>query len=194
MKVLRRILLGLLIVVGAGSIALNVYFVRAERAAVPPPPAVLAKGTQLKDFSGRDELGNLVNVKLASTDRPTLLYVVTPSCIWCKRNRDNFLKVVSERSGDFNVVLVSLNDSGFKTYVEKLRPLWGDAEVATVTGLSDELKDRMMLHVTPTTLIVDAGGRVTDVWTGAYTQKTLLWAENFFLVKMPGLVPDQQLQ
>lgn len=181
--------LGALATIAALSLMGNVYFITR-----PPSPApqsqqrpILPSGTQLGDLRGHSETGDEVQVQLVDSDRPTLLYVVTPSCIWCTRNRDNFLKLAAERSGQYNIVLLSLTNAGFPPYVDALRPMWRDAEVRVLTGLSREVRGRMMLGSTPQTMVVGTDGRIIENWVGAYTGDTLIAVENFFLLQMPGL-------
>jgi peroxiredoxin len=191
---MRRNWMWLLTVVAAGSIGTNVYVLRrpapiaqAETERLP----LLAAGTQLQEITGRNDRADLVRVPLAGTDRPTLLYFVKPTCIWCTRNRSNFAEIVKQRSDEYNIVFVSLNDSGFAAYVQRQRPDWGDARVTTLTGLSAKMKTDLLLGATPQTMIVDRSGKLLHNWIGAYTRSTLIAVENLFLVQMPGLVDEQ---
>jgi hypothetical protein len=65
--------------------------------------------------------------------------------------------------------------------------MWGDADVRLLTGLSREVRDRMMLGSTPQTMVIGTDGRIIANWVGAYTGDTLIAVENFFLLQMPGL-------
>ena len=38
----------------------------------------------------KDPDGKAVRIEFTGTDKPTLLYVFTPGCIWCGRNLENF--------------------------------------------------------------------------------------------------------
>lgn len=175
--------------VAAVSLMGNVYLL--TRPPLPPPsPArrpLLPAGAQLHEVRGLNEAGEVVHLPLAGRSRATLLYVVTPSCVWCARNQDNFLRLVAERSGQYDVVLASLTDIGFEGYLAALRARWDDADVQVLTSVSREDRDRLMLGATPQTLVIGTDGRVLRNWVGAYTEDTLIDVENFFLLQMPGL-------
>jgi len=188
----RHVWVLLLALVAVGSLATNVYLLRRPPAA---PPAeletpTLRVGTQLQDIMGRNEKADVVRVQLHGTDRPTMLYFVTPTCVWCRRNRDNFAEIVRQRSGEYHIVFVSLSEGGFSNYLQQLRPQWDDGSVTTLTSLPAKTKSDMLLGATPQTIIVDREGKVTHNWVGAYVRNTLIAVENLFLVQMPGLVED----
>ncbi|HEX6324377.1 MAG TPA: hypothetical protein VFZ36_11675 [Vicinamibacterales bacterium] len=149
---------------------------------------MLPVGAQLRGITGRNDRADLVRVPLAGTNRPTMLYFVTPTCIWCARNERNFAEIVKQRSDEYHIVFVSLNESGFSAYVHRNQPLWSDARVTTLTGLSTETKTDLLLGATPQTMIVGRDGKLLHNWVGAYTRNTLIAVENLFLVQMPGLV------
>lgn len=124
--------------VAVASLLANAYLVtRPSPAPVVERPPLLQPGAQLNEVRGYSEIGDLVQVRLAGKDRPTLMYVVTPTCIWCIRNRDNFVTLARERGGAYDIVLVSLRETGFKAYVDGLKPMWGASRVRTLTGLSE---------------------------------------------------------
>jgi hypothetical protein len=176
-----------------GSLAVNVLLWRrvtaapAAPATASPARASLAAGTRVPDLDGRSDRGDLVHVRLNGSERPTLLYVVSPRCVWCHRNEDNFLTLLRERGSEYNVVLVSLTSAGLAAYVADLRTKWKDAQVQVVTEVSERTRAALMLDSTPQTIVVGPDGRVVKSWRGAYTQQTLVAVENFFLVEMPGL-------
>ena len=188
----RRVWVLLLVAFAVGSVATTVYLLRR------PPPASLANletpslrvGTQLEDITGRNEKADVVRVQLRGTDRPTMLYIVTPACSWCTRNRRNFAEIVRQRSGEYHIEFISLSEGGFSGYLHQLRPDWNDEHVTTLTSLPARTKAEMLLGPTPQTIIIDRDGKVTHNWVGAYTSNTLIAVENLFLLQMPGLVED----
>jgi hypothetical protein len=180
--------IGVLAAVAAVSLMGNVYLLTRPPSSVPPQRRpILPAGAQLQEVRGLDEAGDVVRLQLAGAHRPTLLYVVTPACVWCTRNQANFIKLAEERSGQYTMVLVSLTNTGFDDYVASLRPRWGDADVRVLSSLSREDRDRLMLGATPQTIVVGTDGRILQNWVGAYTDETLIGVENFFLLQMPGL-------
>ena len=79
---------------------------------------------------------------------------------------------------------------GFREYVEGIRPAWGDVDVQPFTGLTLDRRRALGLRGTPMTVVLDTEGRVEASWLGAYTQRIVPTVENFFLVRMPGLLAD----
>lgn len=161
------------------------------QARLPPPPPPLVAGMQFPDLVGWDERGEPITLRLMRTDRPTVLYVMTPGCDWCRRNRGNFLALATERGGDYKIVLLSLAQHGFREYVDGIRPGWGEIDVQPFTGLTLEERRTLGLQGTPMTIVLDTQGRVEASWLGAYTQRIVPAVENFFLVRMPGLLLDE---
>lgn len=185
----QRHWLGALAVIATLSLMGNVYFITRP---LPPAPQslqrpVLPPGSDIRDLRGLNEAGEGAHVQLAGSSRPTVLYVVTPSCVWCTRNQENFTKLAVERSGQYRFVLVSLTRDGFREYLAPLKAKWGDADIQVLAGLSREDRDRLMLGSTPQTMVIGTDGRLLRNWVGAYTDNTLVGVENFFLLQMPGL-------
>ena len=180
---------GALAAVAAVSLMGNVYFLTQPPSLTTAPQQrpFLPPGTQLQDLRGLNEAGEVVRLQLAGSRRATLLYVVTPSCVWCTRNQENFIELALKRSGQYSIVLVSLTSNGFEGYLASLKPRWGDADIQVLASLSRETRDRLMLGATPQTIVIGTDGRILQNWVGAYTDDTLVGVENFFLLQMPGL-------
>jgi hypothetical protein len=43
-----------------------------------------------------------------------VFYVITPSCIWCRRNQLNVNRLADAKANDFRFVGLSLDESGLK--------------------------------------------------------------------------------
>lgn len=117
-------------------------------------------------------------------ERPTLLYVFSPTCEWCKRDHANITALQQSVQARYDFVALTLNDRGLKTYLEE-RPYPGVVGVARPPGVPDELARN--LGATPQLVVVDRGGRVQQVWMGALFDARQREAELFFGVSLPGL-------
>lgn len=120
-----------------------------------------------------------------STTSPTLLYVLAPSCSWCKRNQAN----INSLSKSFNVVGLSLDSKDLPEY------LASSGHSFPVYALSDvSLIDKLNLYATPQLAFVEPSRTVTHVWSGALTTDKKLDVEQFLHVELPGLLdtPEQK--
>jgi len=176
------------------SLGLNVYLglrvVNPQPARrVPQGKFALAKGDKMSDLVGRGLDGKPLTVRLNGSAKPTLVYVMSPECIWCTRNEANFSALVATHRDSFDVVLVSLVEKGLAEYVAKVRPDLEDMPVTVITALADRVRDTMFLHSTPQTILVSTDGVVSGYWPGAYIGTRAQEIEAAFSVKLPGLLP-----
>lgn len=164
------------------SLGLNVYFAwKIRKTSIRTFPEIkvndkLPSPLLLLDADGK-------SVRLGFDDpRPTVLYVLSPLCSWCKRNEAN-IKKISELAGSrFRFVGLSLVSTNLKEYVAE-----GRAPFPVYRVQSQDQAVRMGLGSTPTTIVITPGARVEKVWTGAYMSENVKQIEEFFGVKLPGL-------
>jgi hypothetical protein len=62
--------------------------------------------------------GKQQTISYAATDKPTVFYVLSPSCVWCERNKANIEKLVELKGNDFQFIGLSLTEVGLKEYAE----------------------------------------------------------------------------
>lgn len=138
-------------------------------------------GTQLPPLTAQDLSGQSVTIRFDESERPTLLYVFTPACGWCKKNEDNIRSLASQTSEKLRLIGVSLSQDGLAEYVAQNFPpvkvIKPDAKTITAYKLSG----------TPTTILVSSQGVVLRVWKGAYNESIRQELEEYFHVKLPGL-------
>jgi hypothetical protein len=138
-------------------------------------------GMQLPPLTAEDLSGQSVTVRFDESERPTLLYVFTPACGWCKRNEDNLRSLASQTSERLTIIGVSLSHDGLAEYVGQrfppVRVIKPDARTITAYKLSG----------TPTTILVSSQGVVLRVWKGAYNDSLQRELEEYFHIKLPGL-------
>jgi peroxiredoxin len=119
-----------------------------------------------------------------SDSRPTVLYILSPSCSWCERNEANIEKLALEKNSQYRFVGLSISGVNLQEYVST-RSL----PFPVVLVDSKELIQQLGLGISPQTVVISSDGRVQKVWTGAFQDKQLEEIERFFGVELPGLTP-----
>ena len=163
----------ILLVLKVKELRVTVTALKAEQSTV--------LGTHLPPLTAQDIFGQSVTIRFDETDRPTLLYVFTPACGWCKRNEDNIRSLAGQTSERLRIIGVSLSQDGLVEYVAQQFPpvkvIKPDARTITAYKLSG----------TPTTILVSSQGVVLRVWKGAYNDSIQRDLEEYFHIKLPGL-------
>lgn len=149
----------------------------------PPPPQPLRAGAQLPGALPLETAdGTAVTLSFAGDSRPTVLYILSPLCEWCKRNEANIKALVAETGQGYRYVGISFVSDGLREYVAQ-----GSAPFPVYYAKSESVGRELRILGTPETIIVSPRGRVVKVWTGAYVQPNIAQVERFFHVKLPGL-------
>lgn len=110
--------------------------------------------------------------------------MISPSCVWCKRNQANIAKLTDTKANDFRFIGLSLAEAGLEKYVDAYH-----FKVPVYTGLTTETVRSLGLGSTPQTIVVSPEGQVLKVWTGAYTENLRPEVEGYFGIQLPGLTP-----
>lgn len=173
----------LLISALCASLGFNVYqALEIREAFVPRAPEVHAGAKLPLSLSVVDTEGKPASLTFADDSRPTVVYVLSPLCGWCKRNEANIKALVAASGAKFRFVGLSIAAQNLKEYVAE-----GHAPFPVyLVNSADEIK-RLNLGSTPQTLIVNSSGRVEKAWAGAYIEKNRTEVEKFFGVNLPGL-------
>jgi peroxiredoxin len=116
------------------------------------------------------------------TNQPTVLYILTPTCVWCARNMDNFKTLLDRERGQYRFIGLSLSEQTLPDYVGK-----NELKLPVYSGLSPETLKIYKLGSTPQTVVISPEGKVLKDWVGAYVGKQKSEVEAFFHVTLPGL-------
>lgn len=156
---------------------------RATRLMEAPP------GTKLPALEGNSIGGELVKLPYNTDQRKTLVYVFTPTCPWCERNKPNWTAIAGsiDRS-QFRVVGIDLSATVDEEYV-RAQGLQLDHLLVKV---DPKLIRDYQLTLTPQTLLIDSSGAVERVWTGLYSAEegSDLKARLRLSVDLPALGPS----
>ena len=118
-----------------------------------------------------------------SYDKPTVLYVFSPTCAWCDRNLDNVRYLAEQIENDYVFRSISLVEEGLRDYVTL-----NDIPAGVYWGLSPALKKSYKLGGTPQTLVISEKSVVLKNWVGAYSEEVGEEIEEYFGVELPGII------
>jgi len=169
----------------AASLCLNVYLglkLKQGASSVGQNTANLMPGTKIDPFTAIGDDGKPVTISYGATSKPTVVYVMSPSCIWCRRNQANIDKIAETKANDFRFIGLSLGETGLKEYFGG-RTL----KFPVYAGLTKETVQALGLGGTPQTIIVSSEGKILKVWSGAYIESLRPDVEAFFGMELPGL-------
>jgi peroxiredoxin len=145
---------------------------------------LLKVGTIVPSITAKRVDGQEEVISYEGTNEPTVLYIFTPSCVWCARNIDNFKTLVAREGGLYHFVGLSLSEQALAEYVAQ-----NDLNLSVYSGLSPEALKTYKLGSTPQTIVISPEGKVLQDWAGAYVGDQKSQVEGFFHVSLPGLRP-----
>jgi hypothetical protein len=171
-----------LLVVLAGSLTVNVFLalsvskpLQARSIVSLGAPGDLSPGFSAVRVRGGPELVSY------PFNKPTLVYVMTPNCKWCKRNGDNIRSLYDRRKKEYRFVGITLSSEGIGQYVDDEKvpfPVYQNVPPNVLRALG--------LGNTPQTILVGTDGRIQKNWVGAYMGNIQSEVEQTFAVKLPG--------
>lgn len=168
------------------SLSLNVYLgwkVKSGNGAANLP-LMVAPGTRVEPIRASSLDGKSQVISYQDTDKPTVLYVLSPKCAWCDRNRDNIAKL-SELGDRFRFIGLSLTETGLREYVDKHQ-----LKFPVYAQVAEEAMTALHLGATPQTIVISPEGRVLKNWSGAYNERTRAEIEEYFQTRLPGLTSE----
>jgi hypothetical protein len=170
----------------AVSLGFNVYFLAIPRGAVNPHPTVtgsVAVGKRVPALAAAELSGRHSLIEWAADSRPAVLYVFSPSCVWCLKNLPNAKALWAGCHDRYRFVALSPTSTGLAEYVAAhalpfqvySNPVGREGQAFAVSG-------------TPTTMVISNGGEVERLWVGAYTGQSQEEIQAYFGIALPGIV------
>lgn len=148
----------------------------------------LETGIKIPSLSVTGVDGRRVELTFDGARKQTIIYVMSPTCNWCLRNRANIRALAEGVAGKVNIVGVSVApaaDKNFSIFVEnQAQPF------PIYAGLSDLVSRRLRLRSTPTTILLSSDGVVIKFWEGAFASKVGEEIQQYFGVALPGLASN----
>lgn len=146
----------------------------------------LALGDTLPSIVAKDPHGRPAVLDYSETQLPTVVFIITPDCGWCTKNIMNMRALVQNAGNRYRFVGLSLSSNKLSDYVQQNKlefPIYTDLPILTMRDYK--------LGGTPETIVVSPQGQVTRIWSGAFAEELQKEVENYFSVKLPGLMDPE---
>lgn len=176
---------GFVLLLLVASLSLNVYLgwkIRQGTTSSRQNTVTLSPGTKVDPVTAVTLDGIQHTISYEDTNKPTVLYVLSPTCVWCDRNNANLKRLSELRGNDFRFIGLSLAEPGLKAYVDAQH-----LEFPVYTRLTTETIQALGLGSTPQTIVISPDGRVLKNWIGAYIDPLRPEVEAYFGITLPGL-------
>jgi hypothetical protein len=167
------------------SVGIGCYVGKSQSPVKTVKPIAAVIGATLSPISSKDLRGQTVIISFSSVPTPTVIYVLNPDCYWCARNKNNIETLAAKRKQDFHFIGLSLESPRLDDYVES-----NDVEFPVYTIHSYDDVHGLTLGSTPQTIVVATDSKVVANWIGAYIGKDSQQIENYFGLRLPGLISD----
>jgi hypothetical protein len=148
---------------------------------------ILATNAKVLPIVGNDLDGKPYTVNYARSAGPTILYVFSPSCGWCRRNLRDVRELLRVSSGKYTAVGLSLTRDGLSEYVSA-----SGLPMQFITDIPPSTVMGYRLGGTPQTIVISKSGRVLRNWRGAYGGEVRAEVESYFGVHLPDDVGTRQ--
>jgi len=149
--------------------------------------ARLAAGDKVPPIVARDPEGHTAVLDYSSTNLPTVLFVISPTCGWCTKNIMN-MRALTERAGSrYRFVGLSVSSDKVADYVKENK-----LDFPVYTDLPFLPMKEYKLGGTPQTIVVSPKGDVMKVWSGAFADNLQKEVEAYFGVNLPGIMDPEK--
>ncbi len=129
-------------------------------------PKVLASGDRLPSLAALRLDGSETTLSFSPNRAETLLLVFTTTCPVCEKNAEAWISLYERFHKEFKILGVAVDD--VEAAAEYSARLGLPYPVLVPSDVASFPKDYRVPAV-PTTIRLDRGGRVEDVWTGLLT-------------------------
>lgn len=164
------------IVLLTGIIVLQQWQLRHPQARQPIAPQV---GEHLPPVEVVDLKQGPIRIDWTADNRPTILYVLSPTCVWCAKNLDLIRALSDAAEPKYRFIGLSLDRKGLTEYAAK------SSYRFPVYFAEAKSANQLKLAVTPETVVVSPKGTVVKVWRGAYDSEILSDIQKTLGVTLP---------
>jgi len=181
----------IVLVVLCGSVGLNAVLANRLARLIKPvaaAPGYLAVGEKAPSLKLLDTEGMELTVDFAKAPVATVLYVMSPSCPWCARNRPNVVAAEAATRDRFRWIAITPTGDGVPELVAKQPPTF-PLFVAT-----EDTRSQYRLRTLPETIVIGKNGVVLQNWGGAYGDDISNEVERYFEIKLPGLLTEAAIR
>lgn len=106
---------------------------------------------------------------------PTVLYVFSPNCQWCKRNLSNINALSKQAGSKYQFLALSIDKDSSKSSVEK-----ASLDFPVYINPSNAGRAEYGFMVTPATYVISSDSKVIKYWEGAYSGEVLRSINDYF--------------
>jgi hypothetical protein len=132
--------------------------------------------------------GEKADLRFDPHELPIVVYVLSPTCKWCKLNKQSVDSLAMQLRGKYRFVGVSTTSQDLAPYVTENAPPFPVYYVDSSSPHSN-----IPLTVTPETLVFSADGAFVRGWNGAFSEGTIEPISSYFGVKLPDVkLPDKE--
>ena len=149
------------------SLFLNVFLaakLSRKRVIIFSGGSTLKTGTTLPALRAERVGGVSTTIEWSDTQNAnaTILYVFSPTCVWCSRNLANIQALSGALRYNYRVIGLSLSDVGLKEYLR-------DHPLGFPVFTNAVRVDGKALGIagTPETFVIARDGRIENIWNGA---------------------------
>jgi peroxiredoxin len=172
-----------LLILFAASIALNFFLIArvhtlTQKASSHP---LLTVGAEMPSIEAQTVTGVPGTIDYAATSVPTVLYVFTPQCGWCKRNLPDLHALADQAGNKYRLIGLSLTDRDLKQYIDSQH-----LDFPVYTHLNSATMSKYQLGGTPATIVISPQGKILNSWVGVYGDDVKGKIESSLQISLPG--------
>ena len=119
-------------------------------------------GSKVSSFDAKDEGGKDLRIEFPHR-KPTLLYVFSPTCGYCRMNETAFQSLAQAVGSKYRVLRIALTETGLEEFKDTFRP-----SEPLLTSPEPGLRRALRLGSTPQTFVLSPEGTVAKVWAGYF--------------------------
>ncbi len=175
-----------LLVLLALSLGANVWLglkVRQARHMGAPPEIKLRAGDTLPPLLAVDADGRAATLSAGDDQRPTVFYVYSHACGWCRRNQPAVQALAEQAGARFRFVGLCMGPK------EACARSEGDPPFPLYAGVKPKQVMELGLGSVPQTIVVSPTGKVEQIYRGAWVQSLRDDVQGYFKVALPELEP-----
>jgi hypothetical protein len=121
-----------------------------------------------------------VTLSFLNHKKGTLVYILSPKCIWCDKNKNNIRTLANFIKPHYDILGVSIIEEGLQQHLDA-DPL----PFPVYLDPSHALLDAFRMVGTPATYLVSADGLLERSWRGAYRGSAAQEIQQLFGVRLP---------
>jgi peroxiredoxin len=171
-----RLLIALLLVSAGLNFALGRIVVNSRVRHTSP---AVAKGATMPALRVNDLEGRPVTIPYLDVSTPTIVYLFSPHCVFCKKNVKAMASLQGQLSGSYRFIGVSLAKEDLKQFIKE-----SDLHFPIYTDLDPAIATAYKAGATPQTFVIGRDGRLQSMWTGYYSDAVKQEIESFFRVRI----------